>query len=119
MTGDVEHAIVTPHRCRAVCCTFSCATHFVCVCRSSGRVLYFSFRGVCRSTYTLSFDAVLNLGQAVSGALASIAFSTSDDHISPANNMGGPRCMPSPTKPPCNRVLRFAHPLKSRALSNS
>ena len=50
-TSDVESGTVTLTD--VVCRTFSRATHFVCVCRSSGRVSYFSFWGVCRSTYIL------------------------------------------------------------------
>ena len=42
MTGDIEHGVAHEN-----------VTHFVCVCGSSGHVLYFSFWGVCRSTYIL------------------------------------------------------------------
>ena len=53
--GDGGEERGTCDRCRHTvkCHTFSCATHYVCACQSSGHVLYFSFWGVCCSMYVL------------------------------------------------------------------
>ena len=66
VTGDVEHGIITPHRFR-VLSRSSHMRHILCVCRSSGRVSYFSFWGVCRSTYILNVGRPRSMSSPILG----------------------------------------------------